>query len=312
MRVHLDTDFAGDTDDACALAMLLGWPDVELVGVTTTADPDGRRAGYVSYLFELVGRGDIPVAAGAGASLTTGRPMGDVPDHDAYWSHPVSPQPSSIGDAIDLIVANVEREATIVAIGPYTNLALVDMERPGELDHVPIVVMGGWVQPPGEGLPAWGPEMDWNVQCDTSAALTVAACSDLTLVTLPVTLKAHLRAAHLDRLTASGPVGKLLARQAEAHGTEHSMTRLGEAHPGLPDDLLNFQYDPVACAVAVGWAGAVVEEMRLRPVLDGDVLRFEPDDDGLAIRVVVDIDGAAFAETWLTAVEAADRRIEVT
>jgi hypothetical protein len=24
-----------DTDDACALAMLLGWPDVELVGITT-------------------------------------------------------------------------------------------------------------------------------------------------------------------------------------------------------------------------------------------------------------------------------------
>ncbi len=32
MRIHLDTDLGGDTDDACALAMLLGWPGVELVG----------------------------------------------------------------------------------------------------------------------------------------------------------------------------------------------------------------------------------------------------------------------------------------
>lgn len=43
--VHVDTDFAGDTDDACAVAMLLGWPGVEVTGITTTADPDGRRAG---------------------------------------------------------------------------------------------------------------------------------------------------------------------------------------------------------------------------------------------------------------------------
>ena len=50
----------------------------------------------------------------------------------------------------------------------------------------------GWmVDPPGEGVPAWGPEMDWNVQCDTSAVLTVAAAADLTLVTLPVTLRAR-------------------------------------------------------------------------------------------------------------------------
>jgi hypothetical protein len=35
LRVHLDTDLGSDTDDLCALAMLLGWPDVEVVGVTT-------------------------------------------------------------------------------------------------------------------------------------------------------------------------------------------------------------------------------------------------------------------------------------
>ena len=50
MRVHLDTDFGGDTDDACALAYLLGSADVELVGVTTVADADGRRAAYARYL----------------------------------------------------------------------------------------------------------------------------------------------------------------------------------------------------------------------------------------------------------------------
>jgi inosine-uridine nucleoside N-ribohydrolase len=35
MLVHLDTDFDGDTDDACALAYLLGSPDVQLAGTPT-------------------------------------------------------------------------------------------------------------------------------------------------------------------------------------------------------------------------------------------------------------------------------------
>jgi purine nucleosidase len=44
-RFHLDTDIGGDKDDLCALAMLLGWPGVELVGVTTCSDSGGLRAG---------------------------------------------------------------------------------------------------------------------------------------------------------------------------------------------------------------------------------------------------------------------------
>ena len=38
VRVHLDTDLGGDPDDVCALSMLLGWPDVEVVGITTVLD----------------------------------------------------------------------------------------------------------------------------------------------------------------------------------------------------------------------------------------------------------------------------------
>lgn len=85
------------------------------------------------------------------------------------------------------------------------------------------------------------------------------------------------------------------------------MAELGRAHAGLPDDLLNFHYDPVACAVALGWSGAVVEEMRLVPVLDGQVLRFQPDQRGRLTRVATQLDGGSFAETWLSAVEAAQQ-----
>ena len=87
VRLHLDTDFAGDTDDAAALAMLLGWPGAELVGITTTADPDGTRAGYIHHVLTLAGR-EIPVASGAGVSLT-GSSMGGLPDHQGYWGDAV-------------------------------------------------------------------------------------------------------------------------------------------------------------------------------------------------------------------------------
>jgi purine nucleosidase len=91
------------------------------------------------------------------------------------------------------------------------------------------------------------------------------------------------------------------------HGHDSRQEARGRAHAGLPDDLLNFQYDPVACAVAVGWPGAVVQEQRLRPVMEGDVLRFQPDQDGRLVRVVVDLDRASFTDAWLAAVEAAQQ-----
>jgi purine nucleosidase len=85
------------------------------------------------------------------------------------------------------------------------------------------------------------------------------------------------------------------------------MAELGRAHAGLPDDLVNFQYDQVACAVAVGWTGAAIQGLRLQPVVEGEVLRFQPDPDGRPMRVVVDIDGAGFTAIWLRTVEAAQQ-----
>ena len=216
-RVQLDTDLGGDPDDVSALAMLLGWPDVEITGITTTLDVAGRRAAYVSHCLSLVGRGDIPVAVGAGVSLTTLHVADPVIDDERFWPLALATPPSPPGAALDLLHQRIEAGASVIAIGPCTNLALLEVTRPGALHGTPVTVMGGWVDAPVDGLPPWGPEMDWNIQWDTRAAEIVAATAELTLATLPMTLQAHLRTADLPRLRASGPLGELVARQSEAH-----------------------------------------------------------------------------------------------
>ena len=304
MLVHLDTDLGGDIDDACALAFLLGQPGVELAGVTTVADRAGLRAGYARHCLDLAGRDGIPVIAGAGLSMTTLRIAEPVIGDERYWPGGLPGRPAPAGAALDLLQRNIERGATLVAIGPWTNLALLEIARPGSLSQAPVVATGGWTGL-GGGLPPWGPDMDFNVQWDSRAAEIVAATADLTLAPLPVTLRAHLRAADLPRLRASGPLGELLARQGAAHGHDYRMAELGRLHAGLPDDLLNFQYDAVACAVAVGWPGATVEEVRLDFVHERGLVRFRPGPAGRPARVLTDLDPGGFAEYWLKAVAAA-------
>src|SRR2546423_9332076 len=138
--------------------MLLGWPGVELVGITTAIDPGGRRAGYVHHCLDLAGRTRAtPVASGAEVSMTTLTTPGDIPEDERFWPEPVAPRPSPPGAALDLLVDAIEAGATIVAIGPYTNLALLEIARPGSLGRVPVMLMGGIVDPPADGLPRWGP-----------------------------------------------------------------------------------------------------------------------------------------------------------
>jgi inosine-uridine nucleoside N-ribohydrolase len=303
IRIHLDTDFGGDPDDLCALAMLFGWPGVEITGITTTIDAAGLRAACLAHCLDLAGRNEIPFAAGAPVSLTTGRIADPFRDDERYWPTQLAPRPSPPGAARDLRRSSIEAGAAIAAIGPLTNLALLEQEFPGALAQANVVAMGGWVQPPEAELPAWGPEMDFNIQWDTrAAAIVAAAAGDLTLVPLGATLQTHLRATDLPRLRAAGPLGALIARQSETYAADRGMAALGRAHPGLPDDLLNFLHDPLACAVALAWPGAPVVPLRLRADLDGTLLRFTPDRRGRPTGVVPSVDPQAFRARWLQAV----------
>jgi purine nucleosidase len=298
-QIHLDTDLGSDTDDLCALVMLLGWPDVDVSGVTTVSDPDGRRAGWTTYALGLAGRDDVPVAAGAAGSLAGYRIPLEFPD---YWPEPVPARSSPPGAAVEMLATAAERGDTVVAIGPYTNLALVEAARPGLLAATEVVVMGGHVPPPAAGFPKWGAGDDTNVQQDAFAAAIVFERCEPTVVPLATSLRTTLRAGHLEVLRSGGPLARLLADQGEAHARDLGRTELGRTYPALPDDLLNFHYDPLACAVAAGWRGVVVQELAVATEVQSGLLQMSIQDGARPLRIVTDVDGSAFDAAWLDAV----------
>jgi inosine-uridine nucleoside N-ribohydrolase len=305
IRVHLDTDLGSDTDDLCALAMLLGWPDVELTGITTVNDPGGVRAGYVAFALEHAGRTDIPVAAGAEGSLGGFYVPLAFPE---YWPAPIEPRPSPPGEALRLMADGIDAGATVVAIGPYTNLAAFEAWRPGALGDAGTVVMGGHLPAAPEGYPPWGMRDDFNVQQDATAARVVFDRCAPTVVPVPTCLRVTLRRRDLGRLRAAGPLGSLLADQGERHAVDNGRTDLPADYPALPEDLLNFQYDPLACAVAVRWSGVEIGELGVVLSFEGRLLRMDLDADAVPMRIVTDVDAEAFSDVWLEAVERASAR----
>ena len=301
-KVHFDTDLGGDIDDLCALAMLLRWGDIEITGITTVAEAHGRRAGYVRHVLQLEDRGAIPVAAGADVSGGFYRYAElDYPEEERYWSRPIPPLPNPIEETIQLLKQSIEQGATIIAIGPFTNLYLLDIQYPGILMEANLFLMGGYIYPVRAGFPPWGNEMDWNIQIDVRSAKHVIEHSNPTLIPLSVTVETALRRAYLDDLRKSGALGQLLAQQAEAFAVdEQNEKKFGETCEGLPNDMINFLHDPLACAIALGWKdGVEFEEVLL--ILDEKEgwLCERIDQSGKPIRVVSKIEGPRFNEFWL-------------
>lgn len=301
-KIHLDTDLGGDIDDLCALAMLLRWEDVDLTGITTVADANGRRAGYVRHVLELEGRTEIPFAAGADVSQGYYRyPELGYPDEERYWSTPIPASPNPLDDAIHLLKKSIEQNATIIAIGPFTNLYLLDLQYPGILMDANLFLMGGYVFPIRAGFPQWSNEMDWNIQVDVQSAKHVLAHSTLTMIPLSVTAETALRRIYLDKVRNSGALGELIAQQAEAFALdEESEKKYGETCEALPNDIINFQHDSLACALALGWnQGVEIQELPLRIEEKNGWLHERVDPSGKPIRVVTKVDGPLFNKFWL-------------
>jgi inosine-uridine nucleoside N-ribohydrolase len=299
--LHIDTDLGGDIDDLCALAMILNWPDAELLAVTTVAEHEGKRADYVRYVLGLADREDIPVAAGADVSLNCYRSWQGLPNEKVYWPEPITPVPTSLDQALSLLECSVEQGAIIAAIGALTNLALLEKRSPGILRHARLYLMGGYVFAPREGFPQWSHEMDFNFQIDVQSAYYVIEHSNPTFVPLAVTVETSLRRANLARLRQAGPVAQLIARQAEAFATDENYdARYGQTCKGLPEDIINFLHDPLACAIALGWReGIEIREIPLKSEIKDGWLCHAIDAGGKPTQIVTRVDGDKFNDFWL-------------
>ena len=232
-RIIFDTDSAVFNDDAAALAMLAGRPDVvDILGVTVVAGnhPVPQGAEHMLHLLELIGADHIPLYLGAES------PLVNSPAHaarqEARWG-PVSfkgafdatdqvvpPQggrfaaarPRTTG-AVRFIIDTIERyphEVTLVAVGPMTNLALAFQQRPDLAGLVKrLVFMGGNARVPGNVTPA----AEFNIWFDPEAAQAVLAMPipDTVMFGLDVTSHAPLRKSLFDRIVVTDtPLTRLM------------------------------------------------------------------------------------------------------
>src|SRR6266516_4138772 len=152
-KIHLDTDIGGDMDDLCALAMILKWPDLEITGVTTVSDEQGRRAGYVQYVLSLVGSTDIPFAAGADVSGGYYRYELEYPPDEENWPEPMRPRPGSPDKALSLLkdIINFQHDPLACAIASGWHEGV-------EMETVPLKLetRESWLYeiPDSDGIPA--------------------------------------------------------------------------------------------------------------------------------------------------------------
>jgi inosine-uridine nucleoside N-ribohydrolase len=201
-------------DDAIALLLALGSPELELVGVTTVCGNQTleKTTANAIRVLDHMGRDDIPVAAGAAHPLVRpvyvaanvhGETGLDGPDLPPPQREPVAEH------AIDWIARTLRERrepVTLVPTGPLTNVALL-LARYPDVPVERIVLMGGAI---GEGNVT--PAAEFNIWVDPEAAARVFQSGlDLTMVGLDVTHKALMTQAHADRLAATGRAGRLVA-----------------------------------------------------------------------------------------------------
>src|SRR5215470_18070701 len=197
-------------DDAIALLLALASDEVELRGVTTVAGNQTleKTTANAFRVLELVGRADVPVAAGADRPLVREQRVAANVHGETGLDGPDLPPPRAKPEgehAVDFLAGRIGG-TTLVATGPLTNVALLLAMHPdAKLER--IVLMGGAI---AEGNVT--PAAEFNIWADPEAAARVFASGlDVTMVGLDVTHKALLTDAHAAQLRTVGRVGTLVA-----------------------------------------------------------------------------------------------------
>ena len=254
-------------DDAIALLLALASPELELLGVTTVAGNQTLEKTTANALrvLEFVGRGDVPVAAGADRPLARELFVAAYVHGESGLDGPALPEPQGAPldqHAVDFLAERIlgcERPVTLVPVGPLTNVALLLARYPEAAENVERIVLMGGAIAEGNVTPA----AEFNIYVDPEAAWRVFRSGlPVTMIGLDVTHQALMTDAHAERLRASGPAGRMVAELYDffielppAH-----IRRRGRTHPRRRR----------------GRAGSPARDRGNAPPLRGRGLRVEP------------------------------------
>jgi len=266
-KLLLDTDIGSDIDDAVALAYLLREPRCELLGITTvTGDAQGRAA-LAAELCAIAGV-RVPIYPGAEVPLVIPQRQTAAPQARRLRD----PRPSfPDGEAIDFLRRTIRAhpgEVTLLAVGPWTNVALLfrtDPEIPALLRS--LVLMGGKYS----SYPTpWGPT-EWNAIVDPHAAAEVLAAPVPALYAfgLDITWQVSMRPAQVAARFHGDP---LLERVLDWSQVWFEERELLHFHDPLAAVAL---WDPDVCQYK---RGRVEVELAAGPAMG--VTRFVPEETG--------------------------------
>ncbi|PEG40399.1 nucleoside hydrolase [Mycolicibacterium agri] len=275
--VFVDVDTG--VDDAMALVYLFGSPDLELVGIASTAGnvPVQQVCQNNLGLLELCRIEEVPVSKGAEQPVSSPlRTAEDThgPQGLGYATLPRTNRELTPYDAAQAWIKAAHAhpgELIAVATGPLTNLALAMREEPALPTLMRrLVIMGGAFEYRGNTTPV----AEWNISVDPEAAQEVfsswpAAWGSDRPRYLPIVLGLNLTEhiamtpALLGRLAAEADSPTLPMSERDERGTRSSATNplirvledamrfYFEFHFDQNEGYLAHLHDPLAAAVAL-------------------------------------------------------------
>ncbi len=259
-------------DDAVAMMLACGHPDLDLRAVTTvagnvTVEKTTRNALRV---LSLVGYTDVPVGVGAPEPLE--RPL-----HTAEDIHGKSglDGPEEIPEAgfepdergAAALIADTLRDSlepvTLIPVGPLTNIAAFLREHPDKKDRVArISLMGGSM-----GLGNTTPAAEFNIYVDPEAAREVFESGlPITMSGLDVTHQAGAGPREREQLRATGMVGGVVAGFLDYFAANYESVFGFDAPP---------LHDPVAVAAVIDPGLLKARPMRVDIECESDLTRGE-------------------------------------
>jgi inosine-uridine nucleoside N-ribohydrolase len=262
IRVVLDTDVGTDIDDTWAIVQALRSPVLDVHLITTVAGDPVYRARIAASLLAAGGRDDVTVAAGIGGNGRPEQPQSRLAARAVDAEFP---------DAIDaLVAACAEPGATIIAIGPLTNVAAALERDPTIASRARVVAMCGSVHVGHRGGP--GPVAEYNAMTDVRATRAVLAAGwDVLLTPLDTCGTVVLKGDAYRRVLAAAPGDPLLGELLDTYG--EWLDAIGR--PELRDRRSSTLYDTVAVHLAHDESLWEIEEVPLT-IDDDGVMQVDP------------------------------------